>query len=258
MWPSNNSRRRPPWPNTSWLATRNQFSCGSSKRASFARRYVALAPRRSRPRSSNSLIGTNRSSACATSRPTAMVTVAPAPGVMSRSTSTGVGIGACGCALAARAHNSETASQAMRLDTPLVIPSREESVVESPGSHPYAPMANRLKHFFPGGQSIMRRFISALAIATLCASGSVAFAQGAKEETKKAGEATKEAGKDTADAAKHIGKATAKGTKKAAKATKNAVQHTYACVDGTTDEATLKANACKEHGGVKVEAKVNR
>src|SRR6266850_2405863 len=225
MWPSNNSRRRPPWPNTSWLATRNQFSCGSSKRASFARRYVALAPRRSLPRSSNSLIGTNRSSARATSRATAMVTVAPAPGVMSRSTSTGIGIGigACGCALAARAHNSETASQAMRLDTPLVIPSREESVVE------LSRMANRLKHFVPGGQSIMRRFISALAIATLCASGSVAFAQGAKEETKKAG-----------------------------KATKNAVQHTYACVDGTTDEATLKANACKDHGGVKVEAKVNR
>jgi len=102
----------------------------------------------------------------------------------------------------------------------------------------------------------MRRFISALAIAMLCSSGSVAFAQGAKEETKKAGEATKEAGKDTADAAKHIGKATVKGTKKAAKATKDAVQHTYACVDGTTDEATLKANACKDHGGVKVQAKV--
>jgi hypothetical protein len=104
----------------------------------------------------------------------------------------------------------------------------------------------------------MRRIISALAIAALCASGSVAFAQdtGAKGETKKAGEATKEAGKDTADAAKHIGKATVKGTKKAAKATKNAVQHTYACVDGTTDKATIKANACKDHGGVKVEAKV--
>jgi len=107
----------------------------------------------------------------------------------------------------------------------------------------------------------MRRFISALAIATLFASGSVTFAQttGAKDETKKAGEATKEAGKDTADAAKHIGKATVKGTKKAAtattNATKNAVQHTYACVDGTTDKATLKANACKDHGGVKVRAK---
>lgn len=105
----------------------------------------------------------------------------------------------------------------------------------------------------------MRHFISALAIATLCASGA-AFAQDtAKGETKKAGEATKEAGKDTADAAKHIGKATAKGTKKAAgataNATKEAVQRTYACVDGTTDKAAIKANACKEHGGVKVTAK---
>ena len=102
----------------------------------------------------------------------------------------------------------------------------------------------------------MRRFISAFAIATLCASGA-AFAQDtAKTETKKAGEATKEAGKDTADAAKHIGKAGVKGTKKGAKATanatKDAVQRTYTCADGTTDEATLKANACKDHGGVKV------
>jgi len=103
----------------------------------------------------------------------------------------------------------------------------------------------------------MRRFISALAIAALCATGSVAFAQdtGAKEEAKKAGQATKEAGKSTVDAGKHAGKATAKGTKKAARATKNAVQRTYVCVDGTTDEATLKANACKDHGGVKAAAK---
>ena len=102
----------------------------------------------------------------------------------------------------------------------------------------------------------MRRFISALAIATLCASGAV-FAQetGAKTEAKKAGSATKEAGKDTADAAKHAGKAAAKGTKKAASATKGAVQRTYTCADGTTDEATLKANACKDHGGVKPTAK---
>jgi hypothetical protein len=104
---------------------------------------------------------------------------------------------------------------------------------------------------------IMRRFISALAIATLCATGSIAYAQdsGAKTEVKKAGTATKEAGKDTADAAKHVGKATVKGTKKAARATKNAVQRPYACVDGTTDNATIKANACKDHGGVKVQAK---
>ena len=103
----------------------------------------------------------------------------------------------------------------------------------------------------------MRRFISAIAIAGLCSLGSAAFAQdtGAKTEAKKAGQATKEAGKHTADAAKHAGKATAKGTKKAARATKNAVQRTWNCVDGTTDQATLKANACKDHGGVKAEPK---
>ena len=106
----------------------------------------------------------------------------------------------------------------------------------------------------------MRQFISALVIATFCAAGSAGLAQTtAKDETKKAGQATKEAGKDTVDAAKHIGKATAKattkGTKKAAGATKDAVQQTYTCADGTTDEAALKANACKGHGGVKPEPK---
>ena len=106
----------------------------------------------------------------------------------------------------------------------------------------------------------MRQFISALVIATFCASGPAVFAQtGAKDETKKAGAAAKEAGKDTADAAKHVGKATAKATTKGAKkvggATKDAVQRTYTCADGTTDHATLKANACKDHGGIKVEAK---
>ena len=106
----------------------------------------------------------------------------------------------------------------------------------------------------------MRQFISALVIAVFCATGSVSFAQtSATDETKKAGQATKEAGKDTVDAAKHAGKATAKattkGTKKAAAATKDAVQRTYTCADGTTDQATLKANACKDHGGVKVEPK---
>jgi hypothetical protein len=105
----------------------------------------------------------------------------------------------------------------------------------------------------------MRELISALVIAAFCATGSAAFAQSAKDDTKKAGQATKQAGKDTVDAAKHIGKATAKattkGTKKAAGATKDAVQHTYTCVDGTTDEAALKANACKDHGGVKPEPK---
>lgn len=109
----------------------------------------------------------------------------------------------------------------------------------------------------------MRRFISALAITTLCLSGA-AFAQetGAKDEAKKAGEATKDAGKSTVDAAKHIGKATGKatvkGTKKATHATKDAVQRTWTCVDGTTDEATLKANACKTHGGVQADVKVDK
>jgi hypothetical protein len=111
-----------------------------------------------------------------------------------------------------------------------------------------------------GGYQLMRQIISALVIAAFCAVGSATFAQTtATDETKKAGQATKEAGKDTVDAAKHAGKATAKattkGTKKAAAATKDAVQRTYTCVDGTTDEATLKANACKDHGGVKPEPK---
>jgi len=106
----------------------------------------------------------------------------------------------------------------------------------------------------------MHRFISALVIAGLCASGSTTFAQnsGTKEEAKKAGEATKEAGKDTADAAKHIGKATVRGTKKAARATKNAVtgKHvTAVCVDGTTQTAKTSAEACEEHGGVKARVK---
>jgi hypothetical protein len=105
----------------------------------------------------------------------------------------------------------------------------------------------------------MRHLIYALLIAAFCATQPTFAQTGAKDETKKAGDAAKEAGKDTADAAKHIGKATAKattkGTKKAADATKDAVQRTYACVDGTTDKATLKANACKDHGGVKVQAK---
>lgn len=106
----------------------------------------------------------------------------------------------------------------------------------------------------------MRQLITAFVIAAFCATAPAAFAQtGAKEETKKAGQATKEAGKDTAEAAKHAGKATAKatktGTKKVAGATKDAVQRTYRCADGTTDQATLRANACKDHGGVRVQPK---
>ena len=96
----------------------------------------------------------------------------------------------------------------------------------------------------------MYRLTSAFVIAMFCVTGSAAYAQetGAKEEAKKAGSATKEA-------AKHAGKATVKGTKKAAKATKDAVQRTFVCVDGATDEATLKVNACKNHGGVRDDAK---
>ena len=100
----------------------------------------------------------------------------------------------------------------------------------------------------------MRRFMSALVIATFCVTGAAYAQDGAKEEAKKAGAATKEAGKSTVDAAKHIGKATGKGTKKATSATKNAVQESYICVDGTTDKAVLGSNACKGHGGVKAEA----
>ena len=47
----------------------------------------------------------------------------------------------------------------------------------------------------------------------------------------------------------------AKGTKKVAEGTKDAVQTNYVCADGTTDQATLKTNACRDHGGVRPEAK---
>lgn len=103
----------------------------------------------------------------------------------------------------------------------------------------------------------MYRFISALVIAGLCASGSAAFAQntGTKDEAKKAGEATKDAGKDTADAAKHIGKATVRGTKKAGRAVKNTVTGDdvkATCNDGTTYTGRSRTDACEKHGGVKV------
>ena len=102
----------------------------------------------------------------------------------------------------------------------------------------------------------MRRFISALVIVGMCASGSAVFAQdsGAKEEAKKAGEATKEAGKATADAAKHVGKATVKGTKKAGAAVKNAVvgdDVKATCNDGTTYTGKSRRGACSGHKGVK-------
>jgi hypothetical protein len=41
------------------------------------------------------------------------------------------------------------------------------------------------------------------------------------------------------------------GAKKAGEATVD----TYVCKDGKTDQATLKKNACRDHGGVKAEQK---
>jgi hypothetical protein len=103
----------------------------------------------------------------------------------------------------------------------------------------------------------MRRLISSLIVASFCVTGSAAFAQldAVTDAAKKAGSATKEVGKATVETTKEAGKATAKGTQKVAGETKKAVQTTYRCADGTTDQATLKTNACKDHGGVRPEAK---
>ncbi len=103
----------------------------------------------------------------------------------------------------------------------------------------------------------MRRLISSLIVASFCVTGSAAFAQfgAVKEGAKKAGSATKEAGKATAETTKDAAKATEKGTKKVAGETKDAVQTTYVCADGTTDQATLKTNACRDHSGVRPQAK---
>jgi hypothetical protein len=92
----------------------------------------------------------------------------------------------------------------------------------------------------------MRKVIVLLVMAGFCVAASPALAQlgAVKKGVKKTGEAT-------VDATKTGAKATEKGTKKAAQGTKDAVQRTFACNDGKTDQATLKANACKEHGGVK-------
>jgi hypothetical protein len=96
----------------------------------------------------------------------------------------------------------------------------------------------------------MRKLLAAVVVAAFCTAGSPAFAQlGAiKDGAKKAGEAT-------VDTTKKGVEATEKGTKKVAKGTKDAVQTTYVCNDGKTDSATLKANACKDHGGVKAAQK---
>ena len=103
----------------------------------------------------------------------------------------------------------------------------------------------------------MRRLISSLIVASFCVTGSAAFAQlgAVTDGAKKAGSATKEVGKATVETTKEAGKATAKGTQKVTGETKKAVQTTYRCADGTTDQATLKTNACRDHGGVRPEAK---
>jgi len=96
----------------------------------------------------------------------------------------------------------------------------------------------------------MRKLLATVVVAAFFTGGSPAFAQlgAVKDGAKKAGEATVDTTKKGVDAAE-------KGTKKAAEGTKNAVQTTYVCKDGKTDSATLKSNACKEHGGVKAEQK---
>ena len=55
----------------------------------------------------------------------------------------------------------------------------------------------------------MRRFISSLVVASLCLTGSAAFAQfgAVKEGAEKVGSATKEAGKATVETTKHAAKA---------------------------------------------------
>jgi hypothetical protein len=102
----------------------------------------------------------------------------------------------------------------------------------------------------PRGRVIMRRTITSFIAAAFFLTGSATFAQlgGVADGVKKAGKATVDTTKDAAEA-------TAKGTKKAADKTKDAVQTTYVCADGKTDQATAKANACKDHGGVKAEPK---
>ena len=96
----------------------------------------------------------------------------------------------------------------------------------------------------------MRQLIASFVVAVFCAAGSPAFAQlgAVKDGAKKAGEATVDTTKKGVDAAE-------KGTKKVAKGTKDAVQTTYVCKDGKKDQATLKTNACRDHGGVKAEQK---
>src|SRR5262245_10942452 len=103
----------------------------------------------------------------------------------------------------------------------------------------------------------MRRLISSLIVASFCVTGSAAFAQldAVTDAAKKAGSATKEGGNAQDDTTKEVGKATGKGTQNVAGETKEAILTTYRCADGSTYQATLKANACRDHGGVRREAK---
>ena len=106
----------------------------------------------------------------------------------------------------------------------------------------------------------MRRIISSLVVAAFCVAGSTTFAQlgPVKEGAKKAGTATKEVGKATVETTKEAATAAGTETKKAAGATQDAVQRTYVCADGKTDKATVKTNACKNHGGVRQQRASNR
>jgi hypothetical protein len=97
---------------------------------------------------------------------------------------------------------------------------------------------------------IMRKLIATAVFAAFCVAGSPSYAQfgAVKDGAKKAGSVTKDVGEATVDTAKKGVDATEKGAKKV-------VQSTYRCNDGKTDKATLKENACKDHGGVKPEPK---
>ena len=101
----------------------------------------------------------------------------------------------------------------------------------------------------------MRRIISTLVVAVFCVTGSATYAQfgAVKDGAKKAGSVTKDVGKATAETTKDAAKATAKGTKKVATEANDVAQTTYTCTDGTTDKATVKEHACREHGGVTAE-----
>jgi hypothetical protein len=103
----------------------------------------------------------------------------------------------------------------------------------------------------------MRRIISSLVVAIFCVTGSASYAQfgAVKDGAKKAGSVTKDAGKATVDTAENAAKATGKGASKVAGETKDVTETRYACTDGTIDKTTLKANACKDHGGIKAKAK---